>query len=455
MRHKLSKVWGVFLFTAILFFSGHEAFAQSSFGQISGIVTDPTGAAVPDATVTITSTNTQAKRTVQTDSEGDFIVTNLPIGDYSIAVSKTGFRTAQQAGVTITADAKITSNFTLPLGQATEVIEVQGGAIESLNTTSGELARVIDSKQVEKLALNGRNYTQLLTLVPGAVVTNPDIFAVTTSLASTNQTINGNRSDTGNLTVDGAYNQVAGSNGSLMNNVGPDFIQEVKIDTSNASAEYGRTSGPSFNIVTKSGTNAFHGGAFEILRNNYLDATNYIARRKTQLIFNDFGFYVGGPIIKDKLFFFVGEEWKHLRQQATATTFTVPTTAMLNGDFSAICTTGFNNGICIPPAGQTSSPNQLYVPGTATPILNNNIASRITPDGRAIANVYKTISGLGLSYRDGGIPSNNLTLAPSNPLDFHQDLVRFDYVINQKHSIYGRWIHDKNTLIDPYGTFSN
>ena len=327
MRHKLSKVWGVFLLTAILFFLGHEAFAQSSFGQISGIVTDPTGAAVPEATVTITSANTQAKRTVQTDSEGDFIATNLPIGDYSIAVAKTGFRTAQQSGVTITADAKITSNFTLPLGQATEVIEVQGGAIESLNTTSGELARVIDSKQVENLALNGRNYTQLLTLVPGAVVTNPDIFAVTTSLASTNQTINGNRGDTGNLTVDGAYNQVAGSNGSLMNNVGPDFIQEVKIDTSNASAEYGRTSGPSFNIVTKSGTNAFHGGAFEILRNNYLDATNYIARRKTQLIFNDFGFYVGGPIIKDKLFFFVGEEWKRLRQQATATTFTVPTTA--------------------------------------------------------------------------------------------------------------------------------
>jgi hypothetical protein len=453
MRNKLLKGWGAFLLAVTLVFSGHTALAQSSFGQISGVVSDPTNAAVPEATVTITSTDTQAKRTVVTDSEGDFIATNLPIGNYSISVSKTGFRTAQQSGVTITADAKVTSNFTLLLGQATEVIEVQGGAIESVNTTSGELARVIDSKQVENLALNGRNYTQLLTLVPGAVVTNPDIFAVTTSLASTNQTINGNRSDTNNLTVDGAYNQVAGSNGSLMNNVSPDFIGEVKIDTSNASAEYGRTSGPTFNIVTKSGSNSFHGGAFYYHRNNYLDATNYIARKKTQLIYNDFGYYVGGPIIKDKLFFFVGGEWKRLRQQAVATTFTVPTTAMLNGDFSAYCTGAggsFNTaGVC------SNTSGQLYLPGTATPVPNNNVSSRITADGKAIANVYRTISAAGLSFRDGGIPSNNLTLAPSNPLNFHQDLIRLDYVLNQKHSIFGRWIHDQNTLIDPFGTFSN
>ena len=445
MRYQSLRVWSVLALAITLLFATSRTEAQSSFGQISGAVTDPTGAAIAGATITITSTNTQAKRTLTSDESGNYLATNLPIGDYSISVTQTGFRTAQQANVSITADAKVTSNFALPLGQSSETVQVEGGAIESLNTTSGELARVIDSKQVDNLALNGRNYTQLLTLVPGAVVTNPDIFSVTTSLASTNQTINGNRGDTGNLTVDGAYNQVAGSNGSLMNNVGPDFISEVKIDTSNASAEYGRTSGPTFNIVTKSGTNAFHGGAFEYLRNNDLDAANYIARQKTQLIYNDFGFFVGGPIIKDKLFFFVGEEWKRLRQQAVATPFTVPTTAMLNGDFSALLT----------PTQPGVAPVQLYFPGTATPIPNNNISRLITPDGRAIANVYKTITAAGLSFRDGGIPSNNLTLAPSSPLNFHQDLIRFDYVINQKNSLYGRWIHDQNTLIDPYGTFSN
>lgn len=441
MQTRFRAAWCVLLLAIGFSFSAVSAYAQSSFGQISGIVLDPTGAAVPDAAITITSMNTQATRTVSSDPNGNYIATNLPIGLYSITVTKTGFQTAKQSDVSITADAKVTSNFTLTVGQTSETVEVQGGAIETLNTTSGELARVIDSKQVDNLALNGRNYTQLLTLVPGAVVTNPDIFSVTTSLASGNQTINGNRSDTNNLTVDGAYNQVAGSNGSLMNNVGPDFISEVKIDTSNASAEYGRTSGPTFNIVTKSGTNAFHGGAFEFHRNSYLDATNYIARKKTQLIYNDFGFFLGGPILRDKLFFFVGEEWKRLRQQASARTFTVPTTAMLNGDFSALLT--------------ASNPVQLYYPGTSTPIPNNNVSSLMTVDGKAIADVYRKISAAGLSYRDGGIPNNNLTLAPSNPLNFHQDLIRFDYVVNQKNSVFGRWIHDQNTLIDPYGTFSN
>ncbi|WP_263409619.1 TonB-dependent receptor [Terriglobus tenax] len=431
------------------------AMAQSSFGQITGTITDVTGADLPGATIKVTEQNTGAVRTVQSDAAGGYILTNLPIGTYTLAISHEGFKTSQQSGVTIVADAKLTSNFSLSLGGTTEVIEVQGGAVEALNTTSGELARVIDSKQVENLALNGRNYTQLLTLIPGAVVTNPDIFSVTTSLASNNQTINGNRSDSNNLTVDGAYNQVAGSNGSLMNNVGADFIGEVKINTSNSSAEYGRTQGPTFNIVTKSGTNAFHGGAFEFLRNNYLDATNYIARKKTQLIYNDFGFFIGGPIIRNKLFFFVGEEWKRLRQQAVASNFTVPSTAMLNGDFSALCSSAggsFNGaGVCSAP---TNSYGQLYYPGTANPVPYNNVASLMTPDGKSIAGIYKAIIAGGLSYRDAFV-ANNLTLAPSNPLNFHQDLVRFDFVINQSHSLFGRWIHDQNTLIDPFGTFSN
>lgn len=419
------------------------AIAQTSFGQISGFVTDPTGASVPNATVTITSPSTGSTRTVVTDDGGGYVATNLPIGTYNISVTGTGFRTAKQAEITITADAKITSNFALQVGQTSEVVQVDSGAIETVNATSGEVSRIIDSKEVENLALNGRNYTQLLTLVPGAVVTNPDIFAVTTSLASTNQTINGNRSDSNNLTVDGAYNQVAGSNGSLMNNVGADFIQEVKIDTSNASAEFGRTSGPTFNIVTKSGSNGFHGGAFEVIRNNYLDAHNYFVRipKTTQLIFNDFGGFIGGPIIKNRLFFFVGEEFKRLRQQAAPSRFTVPTTAMLNGDFSAL--------LALP------TPVQLYQPGTSTPILNNNIASQITADGKATANVYRAIIATGISYTDGGgAPSNNLTLAPSNPLNFRQDLVRLDLQINKSNSIYGRWIHDDNVLTDPYGTFS-
>ena len=406
--------------------------SQTSFGRISGTVTDPAGAVLPNAPVVIINADTQATRTVNTNESGFYSATNLPIGNYSVEVQQTGFRKQQRSGIQVTADARLTVDFNLQLGDVSQSVEVTAQAGETINTTSGELARVIDTKQVANLALNGRNYIQLMTLVPGAAVTNPDQFAVTTSLSATGQSINGNRSDTQNLTVDGAFNLVAGSNGSLMNNVSAEFIQEVKLQTSNFSAEYGRMSGPAFNIVTKNGTNEFHGAAFEFFRNDLLDARNSFAARKTPLRFNDFGYDLGGPILKNKLFFFVGEEWKRLRQSATPSRLTVPSSAQLNGFF-----------------GNTT----LFFPGTRTPIPGNNISSLITPDGRAIANVYRLMSSQAQSFTDAAV-SNNLTLAPSNPFDFREDLVRLDYTINEKNTVYGRWIQDYNQLVDPFGTFA-
>src|SRR5882757_3193148 len=433
MKKSLSKLL-LLVFSTTLLSLPLPTHGQTSLGQIAGVISDSTGAVVDGVTVTVTNVGTKAVRTVTTDASGYYIVTNLPIGDYVLDVVKTGFRGEHRTGLSITADAHLPGDFQLQPGGTSDTVNVSAVLGESLNTTSGELAHVIDTKQVATLPLNGRNYTQLMTLIPGAVVTNPDIFAVTTSLASINQVSNGNRADSSNLTVDGGYNQVAGSNGSLMNNVSPYFIQEVKIATSNFSAEYGRTSGPAFNIVTKSGTNSFHGGVFYYMRNNYFDAHNHFSPVKTQLIYNDFGYDVGGPIIKDKLFFFVGEEFKRLRQQQAPSRFTVPSSALLSGNF----------------AGQA----QLFYPGTKTPIPGNNISSLISADGTAIANVYRTMSKLGISYTDTPT-ANNLTLAPSNPLNFREDLVRLDYHINTKNFIYGRWISDHNSLLDPYGTFSN
>jgi hypothetical protein len=425
----LPTLFLVFLCSAFL-----PLFGQTSFGRISGSVTDPTGAAVAGAQVVITNTETKQSRTVVTDNAGFYVATNLPIGPYSVGVEQQGFKRQERSGFALVADGRVTANFHLELGDVTQNVEVVTAAAETLNTVSGELAHVIDTRQVDNLALNGRTYTQLMTLVPGASVTNPDQFAVTTSLSATNQTINGNRSDSANLTVDGAFNLVAGSNGSLMNNVSPDFVQEVKVQTSNFSAEYGRTSGPAFNVVTKNGTNQFHGAAFEYLRNDALDARNYFAPQKTPLRFNDFGYDLGGPILKDKLFFFVGEEWKRLRQTATPKRVTVPSLAELSGNF----------------AGQ----KPIFLPGTKTAFANNVIpANLITPDGQAIANVYRLMSQQGSSFVDSAT-SNNLTLAPSNPLNYREDLVRLDYRLNDKHSIYGRWIQDQNQLVDPYGTFS-
>ncbi len=413
--------------------------AQTSQGQITGTLTDQSGGTLPGATVKVTNLGTQDIRTFTTDQNGFFVAPNLPIGEYSVEALGKGFRGERRNGVTISADSKLTTDFQLKVGAASETVEVTAVLGEMLNNTNGELSHVIDTTQVENLPLNGRNYTQLMTLVPGAVVTNPDIFAITTGLNSNNQVINGNRADSANLTVDGAFNQVSGSNGSLINNVGADFIQEVKIETSNFSAEFGRTSGPAFNIVTKSGTNKFHGSVFEFNRTNHFDARPFFAPFKTHLVYNDFGGGVGGPIFKDRLFFFFGEEVKRLRQQQQPSTLSVPSSAMLAGKFAGLA--------------------PLHFPGTTTLIPNNDISALITPDGKAIANVYSTLSKTG-AFTDSPagattLPSGNLILTPTNPLNFHEELFRLDYKINDRNNIFGRWISDHNSLIDPFGTFSS
>lgn len=408
--------------------------AQTNFGRIGGTVTDQTGAAVPGAKISVTNTETQNVRSVEADSNGYYVITSLPIGPYKLEANQAGFQRQQQTGIEVVADGRLTIDFKLQVGDVSQSVEVVAQATtETLNTVSGELSRVIDSRQVENLALNGGNYVQLMTLVPGAVVTNPDQFSVTTSLSATNQNINGNRGDSQNLTVDGAFNLVAGSNGSLMNNVNSNFIQEVKIQTSNANAEYGRTAGVTYNIVTKNGTNQWHGSAFETFRNDKLDARNFFSVQKTKLRYNDFGYTIGGPIKKDKLFFFYGQEWKRLRQTASPSRVTMPSTALLSGDFS--------------------SQAQIFYPGTKDPIPGNNIKSLITADGRAIANVYLGQEKLASFFNDANV-ANNAILQPENPLDYRQHLIRIDYHLNDKNSIYGRWISDRNSLVDPYGTFS-
>jgi hypothetical protein len=163
--------------------------AQTSFGRISGTVTDPGGGAITNAPVVIRNSDTQATRTVNTNDSGFYSATNLPIGTYSVSVEQPGFRKQERTGIQVVADARLTIDFNLQLGDVTQSVEVTAQTGEAINTTSGELARVIDTKQVNNLALNGRNYTQLLSLVPGAAVTNPDQFSITTSLSATAQTI--------------------------------------------------------------------------------------------------------------------------------------------------------------------------------------------------------------------------------------------------------------------------
>src|SRR6266852_8498071 len=333
------------------------AAAQSIFGRISGTVTDAQGGAVAGVRITIVNEETKLERQTTTDSNGYYVASDLPVGVYSVIAEQSGFKIIKKTGNDLVAGARLTVDVGLAVGSVSQQVEVAATA-ETINTTSGELARVIDSNQVKTVALNARNYMQLLSLTPGTALTVDDQLSLTTSLAINNQSVNGNRPDSNALSVDGGFNMDSGSNASQVNNVGIDFIREVAIKSSNFSAEYGRNSGASINVVTRSGGDSYHGTVFEFIRNEKLDAKNP-AGAKTPLRVNDFGWDFGGPIKRGKLFFFAGEEWKRRRLTATPEQRTVPTPAELTGDFSALLALGV----------------QLTEPGTpGTPIPGTRLA---------------------------------------------------------------------------------
>ena len=447
---------------------------QTSLGRISGTITDQAGAAIPNATVTVSNPATNFSRTATTDDSGYYTVTNIPVGDYSVMVEMTNFKKAIRASNHVTADARLTIDIPLETGQLSEVVEVTPTSGETVNTTSGEVAKVIDSQQVSNLALNGRNYYQLLSVIPGAVITTDD--QIDTNLATNTININGNRGVANNLTVDGGNNNNAGSNASQINNVGVDFIQEVKLQTSNFSAEYGRNSGAQINVITKRGTNKYHGSMFEFFRNDAMDAKNFFTSVRPTLRYNNYGYSFSGPMPffhlgdgggpaftsgKDKFFFFWGEEWKTIHRLAAVAQRNIPMMAELNGDFrfrlrgaDGVVGTS-DDGVLRDPSlsGTCSTANRTACFGGNNPALWNVIpANRITADGTAIANVYRKMIGLASVYNNSPL-ANNAQFQPANPSDFRQELLRLDYLLSDKHTIYGRYIHDKNLVIDPFGTF--
>ena len=291
---------------------------------------------------------------------------------------------------------------------------------------------------MQDLALNGRNYLQLVSLMPGVALLDEDQMATTTSLSVTTWTANGARPGTAHLMIDGGMNLDSGSNGSQVNNVGVDFVQQVSAQTSGVSAKYGRNSGAAINAVTKSGSNRFHGGVNFTIRNDALDAKDYFAPTKPVLRYDDFTMNLGGPIKKNKLFFFVGRgvqanpplHQPHARRpcrrwpKSTAISATAP----------------------LPPSA---------IPGTTTPIPNKDLrASLMTPDGKAVMAVYTAMIAKAALYTNTPT-ANNATFQVLNPFNWRQDIAKIDWRPTDKDYFYARWIHDNYDLVDPYGTFNS
>jgi hypothetical protein len=448
--------------------TGEFVAAQDIFGRISGTVTDSSGAVVADAKITITNEATLISRSVTADKNGYFAADDLPAGTYSVTGEQNGFKKTTKEGNALTAGGRLTVDLSLVVGVVTETVTVTASG-DTVNTTSGEISTTVTQQQVLSMALNQRHYESLVGLVPGAALqgsgTNP--AALTSNYNNSVADINGQRLDGQNWSVDGGFNLDSGSNNSVFNQVGVDFIQEVDVQASNYDAEFGRSASATVNVVTRSGGNQYHGGGFEFVQNNVFNAENPGTKLTNPAAtgysavppfhFNDFGWDLGGPIPyiqhKGKLFFFAGQEWKKFRGVYPGLTTasvqeTFPTAMEAAGNFTDVYSGGTGLVLKTPAVIPASCGGVLF---TAPNVIN---PSCITGDGAAIAALYTSAAKLSVA---GGLPTstapNNTTFNLANPLNLREDIIRVDEHANEKHSFYFRYIHDNVDIYNPYSTF--
>jgi outer membrane receptor protein involved in Fe transport len=315
--------------------------AQEITGNISGTVTDTSGAAVPDAKVDLSNIATGATRSTTTNSAGIFFFTSLPVGDYNITVLKDGFKKAEINTIHVNVNDKLTFNVKMALGAVTEHVEVTSEA-PILQTESAEVSNLVGNSQMKSLPLNQRDFGQLVDLVPGVAPDNGRVGANDTSVS-----VNGNQSNSNLYLVDGTFDEDNGNNGGIMVRPSVDAIEEFKILRNNYSPEFGEATGAIINVVTKSGGQNFHGSLFEFLRNNSLDAADPFLGAPGKLRYNDYGFTIGGPVWipkvynkdrKSDFFFFSTEFSREIR--GNTLTGTVPTQGQRNGIFQTPCVLG-------------------------------------------------------------------------------------------------------------------
>ena len=310
------------------FFWGRRRWSQT--GSITGQVLDPGGAAIPNATVTATSAATGTTQTATTTSSGLYNFAALPPAVYTVSASATGFATVTKSNVTLNIAAVLPVNFNLTVGAASTTVNVAGATAAPIETDSSQLSTVIDAKQIKNLPLVLRDPYQLVLLSPGAVkATNND----------GGFSVNGQRDRNNNFLLDGADNNdtsVPGIPGGLVN-ANPDSAQEFRVITNDFDAEFGRNTGAIVDVVTRGGTNTFHGSAYEFGRYNALGARDYFNTKangpQDPYVRNDFGASLGGPILKDKLFFFLNGEVQRFRTTRTETQ-QVPNAGYKSGVFT-------------------------------------------------------------------------------------------------------------------------
>jgi Carboxypeptidase regulatory-like domain/TonB dependent receptor len=376
-------------------------------GQIQGIVVDTNGSLVPGAAVTATQQESGLTRAVVSGSDGGYNLPNLPVGPYRVDVTKAGFSPYRQSGIVIQVGDDLRIDLTLKVGGATQTVEVNAQA-SMVQTEDQSVSQVIDSKRVNDLPLNGRQATQLI-LLTGASTTAPSEDNVGTKNYPSEITysIAGSQGTQTEYLMDGADNTDSFSNVNLPFPF-PDALQEFSVETSGLAAQYGFHPGAVVNAVTRAGTNAFHGDVFDFLRNNFFDATSYFSSADT-LKRNQFGGVIGGPIVKNKLFFFGGYQGTIVHQQSNNTQYILPTQSILNGDWTAFEGSKILSG----------------------PFVNNTISpTAYNPSAVALVTKY-----LPLATASNG----HLFFGPPNPTTENQVIGRVDWNKSEKQTLFGRY----------------
>ncbi|MBV9503492.1 MAG: TonB-dependent receptor, partial [Acidobacteriia bacterium] len=401
-------------------------FASAQTAQISGAVRDASGLAIPGATIKATQTATGAVRTSNSGPDGSYVLANLPIGPYMLEVTKEGFSKYVQNGIVLQVDTTPSIDVPMRVGSVNEQVTVEANAAQ-VETRTTSIGQVVDTQRVLEMPLNGREVHELIFLAgmanyPGAASLNTvrNYPTVVVSVA-------GGLPDSVAYSLDGIIHQDPYNNLSLPLPF-PDALQEFKVETSAIPAQYGYHSTAVVNAVTKSGTNQFHGDLFEFLRNGDLNARDFFAAQRDTLKRNQFGGTIGGPIRKDKLFFFGGYQRTSLRSDGVQNTAFIPTTAAVTGDFTTLASPACNNGKQI-----TLQPSLGFTNNQISPTLLNPVA----------LNILKTIPAT-------SDPCGRSLYGQVANQD--EDLVtaKVDWQISAKHSLYGRLAYAK---LDQSSTF--
>lgn len=423
------------MFSVLLLLAVAELAAQQT-ANIVGLVQDTTGAVIPNATITLTNTATGTKRAVSTNAQGEYGASSLAIGTYKIEAAKQGFQTLQRDGVVLTTASTLTVDLTMSVGSQSQTVTVIGQA-PLLQSQNGEVSSLVDSKQMVSLPLATRNFTDLVLLTPGAHGGSASNLGEGGSLYSirggANFSVNGSMAAGNSYLIDGLYNRNLWLNTLVMVPI-VDSIAEYRVMTSNYDAEYGNAAGAVTTVTTKSGANSLHGAAWEFLRNDIMNANYFFNKHngipRAAYHRNVFGGDIGGPIIKNRLFFFV--DYQGIRQsQPSVSTVTIPTPAEVqmveSGNFSGLGMQLYN------PYSGTSS--------ARLPFANNDLSAYLDPAAVKLISL--------LPAPTSSAATNNYTIDPSATLNDDQFDVRLDENVGAADRLFFKYSFDKPNQLVP------